>query len=126
MILCLPSVLSQDNMMAKVASLSICFMSAIYCGQNRYSIFGANLPSIFNKHCWKYFLMGAALLSYLHCGSHHHHMGKGLDRLGLQSQCLIKYIWECYFLQVHIDRFHSSSFQIVHSAKCHLLILACG
>ena len=38
-ILCPPSVLPQDNMMAKVASLSICFMSAIYCAQNRYSIF---------------------------------------------------------------------------------------
>ena len=37
-ILCPPSVLPQDNMMAKVVSLSICFMSAIYCAQNRYSI----------------------------------------------------------------------------------------
>ena len=70
--------------MAKVASLSICLMSAIYCAQNKYSIFWANLPSTFNRLCWKYFLI-AALLSYVHYGAHHHHMGKCLERLGLQS-----------------------------------------
>ena len=52
-ILCPPSALPWDNQMANVASLSICFMSAIYCAQNRYSIFWANLPSTFNKCCWK-------------------------------------------------------------------------
>ena len=55
----------------------------------------------------------AALLSYVHYGSHHHHMGKGLERLRLQSHCLVKYIWECYFPQVHIDIFGSPSFQTV-------------
>ena len=38
-ILCPPSVLPQDNMMAKVASLYLCLMSVMYCAQNRYSIF---------------------------------------------------------------------------------------
>ena len=39
----------------------------------------------------------AALLSYLHYGSHRYHMGTGQERLGLQSHCLVKYIWEYYF-----------------------------
>ena len=94
-------------------------MSAIYCAQNRYSIFGANLASIFNKHCWKYFLFAY--------GSHHYHMGIDLERLELQNHCPIKYIWECYFLQEHIGRFDFPSFQTVQQlVKGHLLILTCG
>ena len=125
-ILCPPSVLPQDNQMANVASLSICFMFAIYCAQNRYSIFWANLPSTFNKWCGSISLL-VVLLFCLHYGSHHYHMGIDLERLVLQSHCPVKYIWECYFSQGHIDRFDFPSFQTVqHSVTDHLLILACG
>ena len=48
-----------------------------------------------------------ALLSYLNYGSHHHHMQTDQERLGLQNHCLVKYVWECYFPQGHIDRFDS-------------------
>ena len=55
----------------------------------------------------------AALLFYLHYGTHHYYMGTDLERLGLQNHCLVKYIWECYFSQGHIDRFDSPSFQTI-------------
>ena len=51
--------------------------------------------------------------TFVHYGSHNHHMGKDLERLGLQSHDLVKYIWEYYFHKVHIDIFGSPSFQNV-------------
>ena len=45
--------------MVNVASLSICFMFALYYAKYRYSIFCGNLPSTFNKCCWNYFLIGS-------------------------------------------------------------------
>ena len=80
-------------------------MSAIYSAQNRYSIFGR----IYYQHL----INIAGSISYSHYCSQHYHMGTDLERLGLQSHCLGKYIWECYFPQVHIDRFDSPSFQTV-------------
>ena len=40
-------------------------------------------------------------------------MVKSQERVGHQSHCVVKYIWECYVPWVHIDRFDSPSFQTV-------------
>ena len=97
--------------MSKLVSLSICYMSAIYCTQNiKYfeQIYHLHLITIAES-----ISLLAALLPSLHYGSYHHHMGKGLERLELPSHCLVKYIWKCYFPQVHIDIFGSPGFQTV-------------
>ena len=68
--------------MANVASLSICFMSAIYCAQKDIQYFG----QIYHLHL--IIIVGsisllAVLLFYLHYGSHQYHMGIDLERLEL-------------------------------------------
>ena len=98
--------------MANVASLSICFMSATYCAQKDIQYF----EKIYHLHLTS--VVGsisllAALLFSLYYGSHHYNMGIDLDRLVLQNHCTVKYIWECYFPQGHIDRFDFPSFQTV-------------
>ena len=83
-------------------------MSAIYCAQNiQY------FEQIYHLHL--IIIVGSisllvALLFYLHYGSHHYHMGIDLERLELQNHCPVKYIWVCYFPQVHIHRFDFSRF----------------
>ena len=77
--------------MANVASLSICFISDIYCAQKDIQYF----EQIYHLHLLS--IVGSiallvALLFYLHYGSHHYHMGIDLERLVLHNHCPVKYI----------------------------------
>ena len=118
-ILCPPSILPQDNMMANVASLATVHKKDIQYFEQIYHL---HLISIVGS-----ISLLAALLFYLHYGIHHYHMGIDLERLVLQNHCPVIYIWECYFPQGHTDRSDFPSFQTVqHLVKVHLLILACG